>query len=295
MSTERSILLDSINETIRFELRGSGTALARKPIGPDGWHVFPCCDCGYIVSGRVKFRMRDGTTCAARSGDSFVLLPGIQYRYVIRPVAGGGAEDEGPRVEVIWTQTNFLLLHSVSVFSLLDVPVVIRDADSKSIGQINRQLVALQDPDRSPSLHRIARQKELGFRFLSVLTRVGKLRTDRLPRLRALRRLAPVFQFLSSNLGSTLSRDSLAELANLSPTRFHTIFKRAMGVAPVHYVQKMRMRMAMNVLLATDLPIAEVASQVGFNDPFHFSRIFRKNSGISPSEYRARGLHPFGG
>jgi AraC-like DNA-binding protein len=103
-------------------------------------------------------------------------------------------------------------------------------------------------------------------------------------------RLQPVLEFIHANLGRDISRQELARILHLSPTRFHTVFREAMGIAPIDYVTIERIRRARELLVASSLSVREIAEECGFNSPFYFSRMFRSKVGQSPSEYRAASL-----
>lgn len=65
------------------------------------------------------------------------------------------------------------------------------------------------------------------------------------------------------------------------------LFKREMGTTPSKYLMDLRLRSAMDWLrISGDSSISEIASMCGFRDPLHFSRVFRKKYGVSPSNYR---------
>jgi transcriptional regulator GlxA family with amidase domain len=102
--------------------------------------------------------------------------------------------------------------------------------------------------------------------------------------------LQPVLEFIHANLGRDISRQELARILHLSPTRFHTVFREAMGIAPIDYVTIERIRRARELLVASSLSVREIAEECGFNSPFYFSRMFRSKVGQSPSEYRAASL-----
>ena len=79
-------------------------------------------------------------------------------------------------------------------------------------------------------------------------------------------------------------------LTGLPLSRFHfmKVFKKATGRSPRQYLIDLRMRAAMNLLKTTDMPVQEVARQSGFDDPFYFSRIFSRRTGVSPAAYKVR-------
>ncbi len=88
------------------------------------------------------------------------------------------------------------------------------------------------------------------------------------------------------NLSVNTSIKSIAELYNVSSEHFIRSFKSIYGMTPNEYRQNYRLSHAMNLLKMTNLSIQNIAEQCGFNDPFYFSRFFKKTVGVSPSEYR---------
>lgn len=87
----------------------------------------------------------------------------------------------------------------------------------------------------------------------------------------------------------------LAELARATSTlslfQFARRFKAETGVAPIQYFIHLRMEHACRLLDMSDAPVHRVARQLGYDDPYYFSRLFRQVIGVSPSDYRkqARG------
>ncbi len=78
----------------------------------------------------------------------------------------------------------------------------------------------------------------------------------------------------------------LAAMCSLSASHFAALFKRQLG-QPVHrFHSELRMARARELLGTTALPVAEVSQAVGFDDPFYFSRQFRRMHGQTPLAYR---------
>ena len=84
-----------------------------------------------------------------------------------------------------------------------------------------------------------------------------------------------------------IPESEVALLCNMSPSRFCREFKAAVQVTFVEYLANYRMEQAKRLLGNPTMPVADVAAAVGFNDPSYFTRVFKKQEGISPSEYRA--------
>jgi transcriptional regulator of acetoin/glycerol metabolism/AraC-like DNA-binding protein len=99
----------------------------------------------------------------------------------------------------------------------------------------------------------------------------------------ALRR---VCEFVESHLEDDISLEALAAEARLSVYHFARGFKLSTGVSPHRYVLEQRVKRARQLLVQTDLPLATIASAVGFFDQGHFSRQFRSLVGTTPSSFR---------
>ena len=78
----------------------------------------------------------------------------------------------------------------------------------------------------------------------------------------------------------------LAGLAGLSKFHFHRLFKAAIGVSPLHYHINLRMNAAQRLLRETKKSVVNVALEVGYTNPSHFAQRFRRETGLSPSDYR---------
>lgn len=80
----------------------------------------------------------------------------------------------------------------------------------------------------------------------------------------------------------------LARRANMGETAFRAAFCRLAGKSPRAWLDQRRFERARHLLLATDRPIARIAAACGYDDPFHFSRVCRRISGLSPRQLRQK-------
>ena len=80
----------------------------------------------------------------------------------------------------------------------------------------------------------------------------------------------------------------MAERSRMTDRGFHRRFKRATGQAPVEYIQTLRVEEAKQLLETTDVPIDDLAAEVGYSEPSSFRSAFRKRVGISASVYRRK-------
>lgn len=92
--------------------------------------------------------------------------------------------------------------------------------------------------------------------------------------------------YLSFNIGEPLTVAQMARRANLSPSRFSAVFRRRFGLSPHQYLLRLRIEHAQSMLTTTDLPLRDIAAACGFADEHHFSKAFKRMSGVSPGAYR---------
>jgi AraC-like DNA-binding protein len=93
-------------------------------------------------------------------------------------------------------------------------------------------------------------------------------------------------EFMADRIGRDLPLPEMAEQAGLSVQHFSSIFRRRTGASPVEFFIHLKIQRACQLLDTTSKSIFEVASAVGYDDPYYFSRIFRKVMAVSPSQYR---------
>jgi AraC-like DNA-binding protein/ActR/RegA family two-component response regulator len=103
-------------------------------------------------------------------------------------------------------------------------------------------------------------------------------------------RLHAAIAHVAKNFLRPIPESEVALLCNMSPSRFCREFKAVFQVTFVEYLANYRMEQAKRLLANPSMPVADVAAAVGFNDPSYFTRVFRKQEGVSPSEYRAAGV-----
>ncbi|MGP3963156.1 helix-turn-helix domain-containing protein [Nonomuraea sp. 3N208] len=94
--------------------------------------------------------------------------------------------------------------------------------------------------------------------------------------------------YLAERLDSPVRVADLAALVGVSPSHLSALFRRATGGGVLAHHTALRMAQARNLLDTTDATIADIAREVGYPDPFYFSRHFRRMHEASPTEYRNR-------
>lgn len=129
---------------------------------------------------------------------------------------------------------------------------------------------------------------ELEGRLLMLLGAL--LRLTRHPETAAGGTLTPALDYLQSHPTATVQVQELAAMCRISKSHFFREFRKATGMTPVEYQQKLKLELALLYLRETDLSGVEIARMCGFSDQFYFSRVFRQRFGCPPQQFRQRML-----
>lgn len=100
------------------------------------------------------------------------------------------------------------------------------------------------------------------------------------------RTISGITRYMQEHLAEEISLSVLAEEFHLNGQYISQLFKNEIGVNFLAYLTNIRMEKAKKLLLTTSLSIAEVSEQSGYGDYRVFTKVFKKNEGITPSQYR---------
>ena len=95
-------------------------------------------------------------------------------------------------------------------------------------------------------------------------------------------------RYMLDHLAESCSLEDLARQAHLSVSHFSHQFRDRTGYAPIDYCIRLKIQKACELLETTNLKIEDISDQLGYRDPFYFSRLFKKITGVPPSAYRER-------
>jgi AraC-like DNA-binding protein len=264
----------AIDDTLEFHFFDA--ALTRLTAGhTTAWRSMPLTAVVHLRGGRGELDLADGKALPVPDGASF-LAPRLTHRF--RLVSGQQPVSR-------WAHFEFRVLSTINVLSLFDVPAVVQGPPSRNLGDICEALAALQ-PGAGLDFRCMAREKELGFRLLGAILGVSTLKPTALRFLEGANRLAPVLEHIRNHLAEDLTPEFLAHTVSLSLPRFYAVFKDLLGVPPLAYQRSLRLEHARFLLMTTDANVSEVAEALGFCDPYHFSRQFKRAFQMSPSECR---------
>lgn len=113
-----------------------------------------------------------------------------------------------------------------------------------------------------------------------------KLCTDDVPR-----ELLSAVRLISSDYSdASLTNAKLAAVCNISEVYFRKLFTKHFGISPKQYIIDVRIQKTKQLLAEGALSAAAISEKCGFSNPYHFCRLFKQHTGITPSEYRKANL-----
>lgn len=98
--------------------------------------------------------------------------------------------------------------------------------------------------------------------------------------------MVSAIRFFQENYRKTIHIEEYAAAHHMSVSWFIRCFKKLTNSTPAQYIQSLRMSNAQILLESSNYSIAEIADIIGYENPFYFTRLFKKRYGISPSGYR---------
>lgn len=184
-----------------------------------------------------------------------------------------------------------IILHEATDgrFSFNNFSIYGRVFDSPAIRLALRKLWTICNDEGAPS--RLLAQAA-GCEIMAELCRLGGA-----PFLAARGGLAPwaqrrCLEIMQARLSEDIGLDELAVEARLSPFHFARMFKQSIGVPPRVYLTRLRVEKACELLELTDMPITEIAQEVGYSSNQVLARVFAKHQQMSPSDYRRAARDP---
>jgi AraC-like DNA-binding protein len=267
MSDARNDFLKLAEQTLNFEMLCVGDNSGGHYTG---WRTLPCAVISHFTGTTLHLDL-DAGTLKARDR-AYCMTPGIHHC----------SRSEGGRCR--WIHANFTLFGGVNIFTFLSLPPILSRKASNQAAHLNGALAAL-DSDLA-TLKDIIIRKSLGFQLLVAILEDATLRQDHPAFIEGAQRLSPALMYIRENLSRSITLNDLARLTHLSPSRFSAIFRSSFAISPRSYLQRERLQKAQELLIHSNMGIGAIGERVGWDNPYFFSRIFRKKCGQTPSDYR---------
>lgn len=98
--------------------------------------------------------------------------------------------------------------------------------------------------------------------------------------------VADALKYMEAHYNETMSMDDVAKFVNVSYHYFSKLFKQQTGMSFTDYLTDIRIEKSKEMLLKTQRSVKDISLEIGYNDPNYYSKIFKKLTGLTPSEFR---------
>lgn len=128
----------------------------------------------------------------------------------------------------------------------------------------------------------------LSYLFRELLMTIHRRMEENLPRFSGFtsQEIDLAKEYFTKHYNEEINIEEYAISRHVSASWFNKSFKKAVGTTPMKYILSIRILNAQTLLEATDYNISNIASMVGYENAFYFSRLFKRQKGLSPAEYR---------
>lgn len=273
----QSIFEKELNPTFLYTWKGIRTR------NEDSCHSHDYIEMAFVLSGKSRYLI-DSSIYEIAEGDLIVLNPGIKHQALIIPGNKAPSTEFFVGFSGIWVRN-----HSENVLPLPDGNHILH-----TTGQLYQKLFKLcASMETENAAHRQGHYEMMKSYLVQMLLLVLREQYEPLENsngytFRALNKKYVVEQILNyfeDHYNEKISLDQIAENMYLSPFYISKIFKSETGDTPISHLINIRLEKAKELLEAGG-SIQEVAAEVGYEDAFHFSKLFKKRYGVAPSKAR---------
>ncbi len=228
----------------------------------------------YIASGKAHFYFdKSDKDTVVTAGHIVIYRPKEPQRYVYY-----GTE----QTEVYWVHfTGGNVTNILRFYGITDDMRVISTGASFEYTRIFKQMI--QELQRCQTHY----PDLLTLLLLQLLIQIGRDHHKKDAYLETEMELA--IQFFNDNYNTDISIEEYAASRGMSVSWFIRNFKQYAHTTPMQYLVERRMTNAQMLLETTNYNVSEIGNLVGYDNPLYFSRIFRRQKGMSPTEYRKQG------
>lgn len=170
-----------------------------------------------------------------------------------------------------------------NIFDILQLPCFVEIKDKLAFELLFRELIINH---KSQSLSASFRAKAILLEIIAQFIDNSEDNSIQISKAESLDILHFFTKYVEAHLSEEITINQIAKAVNFHPNYFIRYFKAHTGVSPMHYINRVRMERAKELILRNQINISEVGNKTGFNDLSHFSKSFKNYTGYSPSEFR---------
>ncbi len=258
-----------------------------KMLAEGAYHDHDFTELAYVLSGKGRYII-EGKEFDVEAGDLVICNPGVKHTHIV-------TNPKEPTIEFIsgFTDFHFKNMPPNSI-ELKDGGYVIH-MSSELKQEVSKHCYAMIAERESNQIGRYFMFKtHLMQMLLLVMREISDVeKTDQkgynfesYNKSYAVNR---IINYLNENYEHKISLEQIAHNIYLSPVYISKIFKEETGESPINYLIKIRLDKAKDILLNSNCgSIKSIANQVGYDDVYHFSKLFKKYYGVSPLYYKKK-------
>jgi len=226
------------------------------------------------------------------AGEGMVIHHGRQYRLrpgwicLVPPYAQ--AEVSCPEHLVkYWCHFNAYILDSdLDIFSLYHPAYELEVKNNDFVRNLFIRLVELRNMQGAviQSVDALEAKSALGLLIAPFLKTITEDFSGK--PVDAMTKFTRLLAYIEKNLSRKLTLADLADEVHLNPSYLSHLFAQKMGLPLIAYCNRRRIRQAIDLIWSTDYSVSEIADKVGICDVANFSKMFKRTTGLYPSEYR---------
>jgi AraC-like DNA-binding protein len=230
----------------------------------------------YCSAGSGFYSINGGEIKTISAGQLTVIPPDTPHKY--------GASETNPW-SIFWVHFRGVLFRPWYTIVSQYVPITVSDVFGEKIKELFRQCFTLLKTHWKNEEYFYMCQ--LMGTILGMTLCAGKESEIQLTTAGSLG-LKDTIVFMKKHLHEVIALDDLTRVSGFSPSHLHNLFKNATGYAPIEYFLRIKIEAASQDLYFSDLPVKDIAIAYGIEDPYYFSRLFKKIVGVSPVKYRSQ-------
>jgi len=278
VTQESEYLTEGLDPTFLFTWKGTRTQDV-----VENYHMHDYIEIAYVMSGEGKYVI-EGENYDIKEGDLLVFNPGVYHQAVYDPKAEVKATEffigfldvtlKAGKKNYIEVPDGGYIIHTTGELKQRIFKICSSMSVESSVKWQGRYFM-LKAYLMQLLLLLVREQVEMptprkGYSFESVNKKYV---------------VEQVVSYFEDHYSEKISLDTIAENTYMSPFYISRVFKSETGDTPIHHLIKIRLEKAMELLKTEEgLNIQEVAARVGYDDAYHFSKLFKKHFGVSPSQ-----------
>lgn len=260
-------ITDALPQKLDLRFHLCGTTYPNKSYVISRPNSSVCC-IEYIVAGKgyVRLNERQSTPVA---GDTYFLPQGSNHFY--------GSDRREPW-EKIWLNFSGTAVDAFIKLYGIDQTLLFKGLDTSDL-LLKFQYYASRPVTESTAEKCTALLMQLFFRMSQALNEEKK------------KSMAPVqtmLAYIDQHETDALRLEQLANACQKSTSQAERLFRAEMGIPPYRYILNRKIELACQLLTETGMSVRDIASYLSFEDEFYFSGLFRRKTGVSPTQYRKK-------